>query len=409
MYDGYLLFNETELINKARTAAYLRANFPFLDIKCKADYLHLSLAEAAYVSPAADAAPWYRSGVPHTGEFYGLFPSGVDGDQDSSREVTVTELAGDGAIQSLPRHGSKEVRVRATAFAKTERGMAAGLAWLRSVLDDAPCGPRDWNCAGRELRFYTADPGSSNSTTARSNHFLYLRTMFRVEPLEGPRVVYQRRTPRGVHMAEVEFIFTVGLPWQFTIQEPVATTTGVSASAASEVFCPRRTDSYDDLVTDPTQPAVVRPPRPPEIAPLPMPTSWSRYQMTIGTTFGHRHGRVIPQVHVITGSVDRRQLRVRFYRADNEDSCDFEGEFYVTYVPANSILSIDAVDRTVMLSVGGATGVGDSKPAANLVVGSNGRPPKWPSMACNSSYKVIVDAVGGLNGTTVLTDVMIRE
>lgn len=409
MYDGYLVFNETELINKGRTAAYLRANFPFLDIKCTADYMHLGLAESAYVSPAADGAPWYRSAVPDTGEFYGLFPMTVEGDQDSTREVTVTELANDGAIQSLPRHGSKEIRVRATAFAKTQRGMNAGLAWLRAALDDQPCGPADWNCSGRELRFLTADPGSSNATTARANYMKYRRLMLRVEPLEGPRLVSMRRTPRGVWMAEVEFILTAGIPWQYTNPEPVATTSGVAATTVSEVFCPRRTDSYDDLVTDPTQPAVVRPPRPPEIAPLTMPTSWSRYTMTIGSTYGQRHGRVIPLVHVITGSTARRQLRVRFYRQDSTTDCDFEGEFYLTYMPADSVLTIDAMDRTITVSVGGNSGVGDRKPAANLVVGSNGRPPSWPSMACGTSYRVVVDAAGGLNGTTVLTDAAIRE
>jgi hypothetical protein len=117
----------------------------------------------------------------------------------------------------------------------------------------------------------------------------------------------------------------------------------------------------------------------------------------------------VPTVFVITGATPRRQLRVRFHRQGKSGSCDFEGEFYILYVPANSILTIDAVDRTVRVSVGATTGVGDDKPAANLVVGSGGRPPTWPSMACGTSYTVTVDAAGGLQGTTVATDVSIRE
>jgi hypothetical protein len=30
-------------------------------------------------------------------------------------------------------------------------------------------------------------------------------------------------------------------------------------------------------------------------------------------------------------------------------------------------------------------------------------------MACGTSYKVVVDAAGGLSGTTVMTDTSIRE
>jgi len=403
MYDGFASLGDTELLNKARTATYIRKFLPGINVLCRdADTLHLALQDPAYVSPAADGAPWYRASNPATAKFYGLFPATVEGAENSTRSVTVTELAGDGAIQSMARHGSKEIRFRVSLFALDEEGMDAGLTWLKAVLDDNPCGNRGNNCDGRDLYFYAANPSAPTQAEALVRADRHLRVMHRVEPLDGVRVVAKYPSKYG-QWWEVEFLLNAGMPWAFTIPDPVTTTTNVVPSNVNEVYCPTQTDAYDQLVVDPQEPGVARPPRPPLIEPFVMPGSWSRYQMSIGTVFGERAGRLVPIVRVTTGAAAARKLRVRFYRNGYDGACDYEGEFFITYVPANSVLTIDGPRKKISVTVGGET-----KPAGNLVIGSDGRPALWPTLACNSSYFVVVDSVGALN-STVTTDLSIRE
>lgn len=402
MYDGYVALGDTELVNKARTGAYIRRFLPGIDVRCKdADYLHVALQDAAYTTPAADAAPWYRASNAATAKFYGLFPATVEGGEDSTREVTVTEQAGDGAIQSLARHGSRELRFRVHLFALDEEGMEAGIVWLRSVLDNYDCGGKN-NCDGEDLFFYAANPSSPTTATALANADRLLRVMHRTETLSGPRVVAKFPSKAG-QWWEVEFILNVGRPWQFTLPVPVTTTTNIVPTTVNEVYCPTQIDAYDELVVDPQEPGVARPPRPPLIKPVVMPSQWNRYQMTIGATFGERAGRLVPVVKIKTAASVARKLRVRFYRNGYNGACDFEGEFFVTYVPADSTLTIDGPRRKMTLLTGGV-----EKPAGNLVIGSDGRPALWPTMSCNSSYFVVVDSVGAL-AATVTTDISIRE
>jgi hypothetical protein len=405
MFDGFVSLGDVELVNRGRTAAYVRSFLSHaVDLSCRdVDDLHRALQDAPYVSPAADGAPWYRASNPVTGKFYGFYPTGgVRGVEDSTRTVTITELAGDGAIQSMPRHGSKEIRFRGLMFAEDEEGMEAGMTWLRAVLDDNPCGGGGARCEGRDLFFYAVNPSAPTVGAALALADKHLRVMYRVEPLDGPRVV-EKLNIRGGTVWEVEFLLNAGLPWAFTLPIPMTTTTNVVPAVWNEVYCPTQTDAYDQLVVDPQDAGVARPPRPPLIEPFEMPAQWNRYSMVIAAQYGERAGRIVPVVRLATGGSAARKVRVRFYRNNYNGACDYEGEFFITYVPPNAVLTIDGPRKKMTVLVGGS-----EKPAGNLVVGSDGRPALWPTMSCNSSYFVVVDAVGALNAT-VTTDLSIRE
>src|SRR6188474_1194716 len=69
------------------------------------------LGDAPYRSPVLDAAPWFSEARPASNKFLGFYPLSVVGVEDSSREVTVTELTQDGAVFSMPRKASKQFRV----------------------------------------------------------------------------------------------------------------------------------------------------------------------------------------------------------------------------------------------------------------------------------------------------------
>lgn len=393
-----------EVINQERTARYIERLLPGVDVLCPFTGLHNALGHGEYISPAADGAPWYNANHPDTGKFYGLYPSAAEGAEDSSRTLTVTELASDGAIQSLPRHGSKEIRVRGRMYAADEAGMQAGIAWLRTVLDDQPCGEYEFNCEGRELNTFTVSPGAETEAEALDRVAQYARVHYRVEPLEGPRIASKLPSKRAC-IWEVEFILNCGIPWAFTFPEPIATTTGIVPTTAAEVYCPPQTDAYDALVVDPQQPAVERPPRPPQIEPVQMPADWSRYVMSIGDTWGERWGRLVPVINVTTGVDPLRRIRIRFYRENNNGQCDYEGEFYIRYLPANAQLTIDGVQKRLTVEV-----AGQEHPAGNLVIGSDGKPVHWPSLACRSAYDIIVDSDTALpSDVTVLTEIAVRE
>jgi hypothetical protein len=402
MYPGYLELGGVELFNNARTAAYIKALVPGLKVKCDEAGLHRALGDAAYSSPSLDTAPWYRSANTDTAKFLGLYTSSIEGDEDSTRSMEITELAGDGAVQALARHGSKEIRVKGWMIAQDQAGMQSGWAWLRSVLDDNPCGGTDLYCEGRPLHFFKASPAAAVQADADALVAKYARVTYRVEPVDGPRRTAVLPSKHAV-IWEVEFTLNAGVPWTFTLPAATATTTGVSPTSVGEVTCQTQTDAYDDLIVDPLVPWVTRPPKPPAIEPYVMPASWNRYVMSIPSSLGARSGRVVPTIVCTTGAEAMRVVRVRLYRTGFTDPCDFEGEFFITYVPPNAVLTINGPERLISVTVGGKV-----KPGANLVVGSSGRPVKWPSMACGTSYQVYVEADGALNGT-VRTDISIRE
>ena len=124
MYNGWLEYAGIEIINIARTRKYVETYLPALSIVCNTTGLQAARAQANYVSPAADNAPWYRSSRAATGRFYGLFPGEVLGADDSSRVVSVIELSGDGATHAKPRYGSREIKFTALALAADEEAMS---------------------------------------------------------------------------------------------------------------------------------------------------------------------------------------------------------------------------------------------------------------------------------------------
>lgn len=405
MFQGFLSLGGDELVNNARTAAYIRNLLPNYVVHasagdCVCNGMHTALGHGAYSAPTG--APWYRANTPETAKFYGLYATSIEGIENSTRQAAVTELMQDGAVHALPRHASKEVRVRGVMFAADDEGMSAGMAYLRSILDDQPCGPDTVDCTGRNLQFFMSCPGASTTAEANQRVAKFARVMYRVEPLSGPTVLAELN-PRLGKAREVEFILSAGVPFIFTLPQQVATTTGVTPGVSPQVNCDPVSDPYDDLVVDPNSPNVVRPPRPPLIKPIAMPQTWNRYSMTIPASLGMRWGRLVPIVRLVTTSAAQRMVRIRFYRPGNRDQCDYEGEFLVTYMPAGATLVIDGTTQEVRLQHEGR-----NKPAGNLVVGSDGRPVRWPAMACQSTYTIIVDTPGALTAT-VRTDIAVRE
>jgi len=396
--------NGVEVLNVARAHAYITQHLPGLTAHCNAPELREALGHSEYTTPQDDGAPWYQGNRPAAERFYGLFPLGTQGADDSTRTMNVTELIGDGAIHTMPRHGSREIRVTALAVAADGEAMAEGLAWLRSVLAGEDCAdPSQLGCTGKDVVMYSALPKDIVEEQTFRRYF------YESEVTEGPLKTTDYPSKVAV-LVGVEFTLTAGRPWAFTATTSV---TSLAMDAALNFTDPVGEDcaptnpAYDNYVDDPFFTAIARPPQPPVIAPpnILNITSWRRRTALIPPYLTQRWGRVVPNVHVsVTDAV--QYVRIRFYRDGNGVSgCDYDAEFLVSYIPAGAVLSLNAIRRSASLTLSDGRVV----PAGHLLFGSDGRPFRWPSLGCQYTYTMTADMMPGQSGVIVMLETAVRE
>lgn len=403
MYDGYLALGGREILNRARAAAYLQNLLAGkVDVVCADETLAPSLGHSPYTEPDLDGAPWYKAGRLQSSRFLGVFPGKVEGAEGSTRELTVTELSGPGAVLTSPRYGSKEMRFVGSAFALDEEAMEEGMAWLREVLSNDGCSETDLGCTGRDAAMFAALPQDAVAAYGLRRNF------FRVEATEGP-LVTKKFAVKGFVMWQVEFTLTAGIPWAFTSPHDVAT---LNMDELSYNFqdpagenCGGAIDAYDDFIDDPFFTAISRPPRPPVILPpniLDI-NSWRRRTVGIPTSQTQRWGRVAPVVRIATENAVQF-VRVRFYR-DGASGCDYDGEFLISYIPATAVMTLDAVRREASVTLSD----GRTVPAGNLLFGSDGTPFTWPTLGCQHNYTMTVDLMPGQPGAVVMLETSVRD
>jgi hypothetical protein len=155
MWDGYLSFGGTEILNAPRTTAYLRDAMPQLSIAdpcvgdCSCEHLHKMLDEKEYTSPMVDEAPWVDIDRPESFQFYGAYPLGVSGVDDDTAESEIVRAHGDGGFITALRRGVKEVVIEAALFSANDEADHYGISWLKSALEGScasGCRPQDRLC-----------------------------------------------------------------------------------------------------------------------------------------------------------------------------------------------------------------------------------------------------------------------
>ena len=405
MYYGYQLFGGVEVLNLARTAAYLKALAPGVDVKCDDPQLRVSLGHSPYTTPTLDNAPWLKGNRTAAGRFYGLYPRDISGAEDSTSEVPLTPLSASGSIATQGRHAAREIRVKATAFAADEEAMDVGLAWLRDVLAADGCGPAiRLGCTGHELSMFSALPKSlvDASTFSRTFHHVTM-----TDPLK----VTKRLNSKTVLMWELEWVFTAGRPWPFTAQKQVAALALAAGSSHTDPAwedCSVSETVYDDFVGDPYFTAISRPPQPPVILPpnILEIESWRRSTAQLPTSITSRWGRVVPVARIVTGASAAQFIRLRFFPTEGGlVGCGFDGEFLVSYIPANSVMTLDGIREQARLQLPD----GRTVACGNLLFGSDGRPFEWPNLGCQRNYTMTADIMPGQPDVVVFLDAAIRE
>lgn len=234
MFQGYLALGGTEIINQARTTAYVHHALPMLDLReCDGcDDFHDVMGHDPYESPLVDQPDWFDDTNVDSYDFYGLYPLAVEGFDDGTTTATVTELMGPGAAISVPRRASRQLRVSGLLVGRTDAALSYGMVWLRNALLGNSCSDQ-LACTGDHLCYFTAcPPVCSDSpdypTQAVPGRFRdcengiildpisqctapYERVLYDVTVVDAPRVVEQY--PSGcAQYWRVEFTLVAATP-----------------------------------------------------------------------------------------------------------------------------------------------------------------------------------------------------
>ena len=145
MFDGWLTYAGTEVVNLERLMAYVRNGYgpdgATVTSPVEFDGLSEALGDTPYRTPILDLAPWYDPDDPATGDFAGVLPLAITGLDGTTRKVEVADRIGDGGVVGRPRRGPRTVAVSALLVARSDEGVDAGRRWLTDVLAHTCAGP----------------------------------------------------------------------------------------------------------------------------------------------------------------------------------------------------------------------------------------------------------------------------
>lgn len=390
MYEGLLFVNgNVEVIDAARTRTYMKKFMPALNFKCDETAMNAMSDFGPYDSPKLDNAPWYNPSSPESGNFFGFFPSKVEGGSDSAFSQSSTELISDGAVFGVARRKSLETRWTVVGMGKSEEAMEIGMTWLRKVLETSPAvGSVDGQCAQMSMHTLLAAP---KKTTDIERLF---RDHYNVSTSVAPTVTVKTHSPSGFAW-HVTFTLKAGNPTAFTIAK-WSTFTGMGADFSMHTDpagqnCSAQNASYKNFINDPFYTAISTPPQPPTIKPpnlLPI-TTWRRKVINIPSQYSSKGNTPSVRIQVTSGADTLRQFRIRFYDAAGSiTSCPSIGEYYISYLPDNAMMTIDSARKEISVRL--ANGVVTN--GSHLLFGSAGNPFSWPEFTDEGkSYSVVCD------------------
>jgi hypothetical protein len=430
VYTGWASFAGVELVNSSRAAAYA----PWAGIVSTPD-LAASLGDAPYLDPAADGAAWYDPFRPESVQFAGLVGVDFVGASTGSVARQWTELLGDGGVPGAARRASKEIMVKAIAFASTDAGMSYGLAWLNSVLRGSACG---LGCTGDVLCVYAAEPARPLLTVGAHDPCgvptgvpdpgwspitggdTLQRTLYDVVLVEPPEVTRRTRLGGG-YAHEISFTVRAGVPHWYSSPWPVARDHGEPDDNAYrdmlpdydpwtwQFACPQPAGCLDlDPYCNDGPAAPVLAPAPPDPCfpnnpannPPGQPNrhrfNARRSVLAIPFGSGPDWAEKVPVIQVRTGREALHRLILRWY--DNPtrqpcgpglDPCYACVEINVPWLPPSVTLTLDGRTRRAVVDCPGPGGLLEPR-----VYGPSGGPFEWPVFECSSAMclEVIVDA-----------------
>lgn len=170
-----------------------------------------------------------------------------------------------------------------------------------------------------------------------------------------------------------------------------------------------------DPLLDPDCPPLPTPPAMPTIEAdcIEEVGTWRRYTLAIPSTEVREWSSTLPTLILETGDAAERQVRIRYYPNPDDDAAEmvvpngWDAELILTYIPPNTVLTMDGVTQNVTAEVGG----GDPISANRLLYGTGGVPATWPELRCGVGYIVTMDVpldapAGNLESRVIVTQRM---
>lgn len=150
-----------------------------------------------------------------------------------------------------------------------------------------------------------------------------------------------------------------------------------------------------DPIADPDCPPIPGAPQPPVIADTCIDEvgTWRRYWAVIPEEEVYDWLSVVPTTRIMTAGSAARQVRIRYYQnpddlsPENAGNLPAESEQIISYMPANTVVTLDGVSQSAWASVNG----GDDVPAGHRLYGPDGGPATWPTLECGSAYLISFD------------------
>lgn len=414
MFDHWLTFAGTELINSTRAAVYGRT-LNITSVGCVSCLdTQRALKDPPYTTPATDDAPWYDPGVPASARFGGIVGMGITGLSKGTGTRPSTRVLGGGSVLGTLERGPREVSCKGLMLAADDEALSYGTAWLASALRGSMCVE---GCDADTLCVFAycptcalAPPTDPTLDTCGDDA---LRTLFNVGLLGGPTVSPPRRTNSGGLIADVEWGFTVGLSHLW--RQPVYVTgTTSDAMTVGGTVTPDAANCVEptNCAQDPTCPAPappVRPPAPPDPCYPTDPFTPRRSVVTVPPTLLPQWLEAVPIVEVHTGELAMRRLTIRFYAnpaqyncADYIDPCSACATITIPYLPAGTRLKLDGRTQRALLDCPGGPGLAQAEVE---IYGPGGGPFEWPAFDCSSALCVELVAKSDTVATSARMDV----
>jgi hypothetical protein len=382
-YDGWIEFNDTEIVNLSRTAQL--ASALGIDVvwvsPSRVQWIQDALAGVDY--DVVTTAPWYDENYPASAEFAGVVPLGFPGLDDSTTEASTTEYVTDGGRSGKQRNATLPIVASVAIVASSDRGAEYGKRWLDRVLRHS--GARTF-CSGADLRYFRFEGAGAPVAHRRD-----------VRLTRGSNVTRKRSVECSVTWLAT-FTLTCDDPFEYSDQQTVLTDLGGSPTGAvlnsgSLALVQESCPVYDySPIYDPLYPALVPSPTAPDF----YPAGWD---IAEGMTFDRFWARVTaPEPHtlnvvpvlMLTTTTEARMVRVSIWPSDSatSDQCEPLFSAVVSYLPADVTFYIDGEQKASYVWDGGSTAV---RRTDSLVYAPDAKPLQWAAFNDPESLLVTLD------------------
>lgn len=141
MTVGYLVLDNVEVANSARTMAYLRSFMP-MQVQARSDpNCSCPAITSAFGSPYSDPAPWYDASRPESANFYGLLLDSIVIPPILTRPAKPRANGGQSLGLLVPK--GRTMQCSGAMYGASEMSLEWGTRWLAKVLSgdcEDPCG-----------------------------------------------------------------------------------------------------------------------------------------------------------------------------------------------------------------------------------------------------------------------------